>query len=165
MKRSGPKKAWLGASSRYERGDRTAGKAQERFESSAMHIAGRKSWSEKADHDHNSVTAVSLQMARSACKPPGRSAESATEDRDSPKSFEWLWENGSLPQFSYAPGSVGIPERRTRTRVSSVPPTYNSGHADKVLAATMRHARIERKAGWELATGMISSWSRAAPGP
>jgi hypothetical protein len=57
----------------------------------------------------------------------GRRVEPATEDPDSPKSFEWRRENGSRPQFSNAPGSAGIPERQARTRVSSVPTTYNSG--------------------------------------
>ena len=41
----------------------------------------------------------------------------------------------------------------------------NSGHADKVLAAAMRHARIERKAGWELAPRLRSQWGRCLAVP
>ena len=77
-------------------------------------------------------------MAGRRARRRGPPAEPATEDRDSPKSFEWRQQRGSLPQFLYAPGSEGIPERPVRTRASSVPPTDNSGHADEVLAVAMR---------------------------
>src|SRR5437667_3099747 len=42
---------------------------------------------------------------------PGSQAVRAMAGQDSLESFEWRQENGSRPQFSYAPGSEGIPGR------------------------------------------------------
>ena len=73
MKRAALTKRGSGTSSRYERRDRTA-EVQDGLGRKPMHLAGRKSWAEKADDTHNSVTAVSrpLQIARRRARRRGQ---------------------------------------------------------------------------------------------